>query len=308
MAEDTKYFGKTALETTRDWINSKLAAKQDTLTAGDNITIEGSTISAKTSSESDMNVMAMHNAHVRGKVLTDEYTLDEIYTMIQNRDYSDIYIGDVINVSVPAISVTGFTAATTPFLVAEIESHRNYGDTTTYDEKGHIMLVPETILGTAYMNSSNTSEGAYDGSYMDNTVMPAVQAALESAFGAAHVLTTREFLTATVDTTHTSKGVPSATGCVTFKNNWVDRKCRLMTELEVYGDDVFSSSGEDSRGGLSHQIALFRADHTAIGNRCNYWLSAVADSWGFCNVDSSGQADCTGASYGGGVRPRFIIG
>ena len=253
------------------------------------------------------NTAAAHNQFVRGKTLTDEYSLADIYAMVQARDYHDIFVGDKIKAIVPAIGATNFAGGQTEFLVAEIESHWNYGDSTPLN-KGHLLLVPSGILGSAYMNPTNTTEGAYDGSYMDDTVMPAVQTALEAAFGADHVLTAREFLTSVVNTTFATKGVPGGTGAVTFANNWVDRKVRLMTELEVYGGSVFSSSGEDDRAGLSHQIALFRMDHKAVCNRAHWWLSAVAGSTYFCSVYGVGAVTYYSASNVFGVRPRFTIG
>lgn len=253
------------------------------------------------------NTAAAHNNFIRGKVLTDEYNLDQILTMVAARDYRDIFAGDKIKVNIPAITETGFAGGVTEFLVAEIESHWNYGDNTNMN-KGHLCLVPSAYLGTAKMNETNTTEGAYEGSQMHTTTMPAVQTALESAFGADHLLTAREFLTKTVDTTHASKGIPQAMGCTIFVNNWKDCKVRLMTELEVYGSSCFSSSGEDDRGGLGHQLALFRMDNQAIYNRATWWLSAVAYSTNFCYVSGYGLVNYYGASYAYGVRPRFIIG
>jgi len=253
------------------------------------------------------NTAAAHNNFIRGKVLTDTYTLAQIYTMVAERDYHDIFVGDIIKVNVPAITATGFTAQQVEFLVAEIESHWNYGDNESMN-KGHLCLVPAGSLGTAKMNETHTTEGAYDGSQMDNTVMPAVQTALEAAFGAAHLLTAREHLSAVVDTTHASKGIPSAMGCVTYKSNWVNRKCRLMTELEVYGSSEFSSSGEDGRCGLPHQLAIFRLNPAAITIRADWWLSSVATSASFCDVDWYGFVDYGGAAHVFAVRPRFIIG
>jgi len=251
---------------------------------------------------------AAHNNFPRGKVLTDTYTLAQIYDMVEARDYHDIFVGDKIRATVPAITATGWTEQVTEFLVGEIESHKGYGDTTALDNRGHLLIVPAGTLGNAKMNETNDTTGAYDGSAMDDTVLPAVQTALEAAFGADHLLTAREFLTSVVDTTHASMSVPGAMGCVTFVNNWKDRKVRLMTELEVYGCSAFSSSGEDNRAGLGHQISLFRLDHTAIYNRAYWWLSAVCASTYFCRVDWAGVVTHTGAAHVYGVRPRFIIG
>lgn len=253
------------------------------------------------------NTAAAHNNFVRGKVLTDQYSLAEIYAMVAARDYHDIFVGDQIKVPVPAIAATGFTEATVTMLVAEIESHWNYGDSTPL-QCGHLLMVPAGVLGYAKMNDTNTTSGGYDGSDMDDTIMPAVQTALESAFGASHLLSAREFLTSVVNTSAVSKGNPTYSGSATWTSNWVDRKCRLMTELEVYGSSIFSSSGVDDLAGLSHQIALFRMDHKAIAVRAYWWLSAVSYSASFCNVDNHGSASDGNAGYSFGVRPRFIIG
>ena len=45
------------------------------------------------------NTPEAHNNFYRGKVLTDYYTLNEIYAMIANRDYHDIFVGDKIKVN-----------------------------------------------------------------------------------------------------------------------------------------------------------------------------------------------------------------
>lgn len=253
------------------------------------------------------NTAEAHNNFIRGKVLTDQYSLAEIYAMVATRDYHDIFPGDKIRVEVPAISATGFAAATATMLVAEIESHWNYGDSAPLN-RGHLLLVSEGILGSASMNASHTTAGGYEGSQMNTVVMPAVQAALETAFGASHLLAAREILTKTVNTTVASKGLPHTTGCVTDLGAWGDKKCRLMTELEAYGSSCFSSSAYDDLCGLSHQIALFRMSSKALCIRATWWLSAVCDSTDFCLVSGAGDVGYVGAGYSLGVRPRFIIG
>lgn len=52
---------------------------------------------------------------------------------------------------------------------------------------------------------------------------------------------------------------------------------------------------------------MIQANRTGAGRQW-YWLKDVADSHGFCRVDSDGYADYCWATSGGGVRPRFLIG
>ena len=77
----------------------------------------------------------------------------------------------------------------------------------------------------------------------------------------------------------------------------------------MYGTRSFSSSGYDI-GMACVQLPLFRLspDLRVEANRDWWWLSAVADSDGFCGVGSVGDADGSWASRVDGVRPRFLIG
>ena len=249
-----------------------------------------------------------HNNFYRGKVLTDEYSLNDIYEMVEARNYHDIFVGDKIIVEMGKIPKTNYAGGTTTFLVAEIESHWNYGDDNKLPlNKGHLLLIPQNTLGVAKMNN-NTQDGAYEGSEMNRTIMEEVQGVLENAFGNEHILTAKEILTDSIDPNYLSKGVPNQKGC-SDTWAWYEKKCRLMTELEVYGSSCFSSSGYDDAG-LSHQISLFRLNHKAISIRESWWLSSVSYSNSFCLVCSLGNVNRDNAagpsSYG--VRPRFIIG
>ena len=81
-----------------------------------------------------------------------------------------------------------------------------------------------------------------------------------------------------------------------------------MSEVEVYGSTVWSSSGYDT-GTACKQLPLFLFSKKAINNRGSYyWLKDVASAAYFCVVGNNGLADCNNASgthrY---VRPRFVI-
>ena len=70
------------------------------------------------------NTAELHNSIYRGKVLTDYKTYDEIMACVAAGDFSDIYMGDIIERDTGAISVTGFAAKTkTPYVIhKEIDS------------------------------------------------------------------------------------------------------------------------------------------------------------------------------------------
>ena len=81
-----------------------------------------------------------------------------------------------------------------------------------------------------------------------------------------------------------------------------------MSEVEVYGSTVWSSSGFDT-GTACMQLPLFARDKACINNRSSYyWLKDVATASYFCLVYDSGRAGYRGAGIAAlYVRPRFNL-
>ena len=81
-----------------------------------------------------------------------------------------------------------------------------------------------------------------------------------------------------------------------------------MSEIEVYGSTVWSSSGYDT-GNANRQLPLFAFSKQAQNNRtAYYWLKVVASAVFFCFVTGHGHANYGTASTADFyVRPRFII-
>ena len=248
-----------------------------------------------------------HNQIYRGgKILTDFYSYDEIIEMVQARDFSDIFVGDIIERDTPAISVTNFAAkAKTQYVVLGINSLNNHGDTPKLQNRPHLVMMPLDGLGSAYMNATNITTGGYRDSYMNKTVIPAVVTALESAFGASHVLQTREYITNTVTTTVASRGGLGWQGGSTA-GEWSNQKAILMTELEAYGATPFSSSAYDNIG-LDQQLPGMKIDKI-MNRRFHRWLRSVCHSATFCAVSAGGYPSGGNASYVLVVCPRFAIG
>lgn len=253
------------------------------------------------------NAPEAHNMVERGPVvLTDKYSYDDLMAGVADNDFSDIFIGDIIERDTPAISVTNFAAkAKTQYAVIGINSLKNHGDTPKLQNKPHLVMIPLDGLGNAYMNATNITTGGYKDSYMNTTVMPAVVTALESAFGANHVLQTREYITNTVTSTVASRAGLGWQGGSTA-GEWSDQKAILMTELEAYGATPFSSSAYDNIG-LNEQLPGMKLDR--IMNRRFYrWLRSVCYSANFCLVNAHGLPSGGNASDVLVVCPRFAIG
>ena len=165
--------------------------------------------------------------------------------------------------------------------------------------------------------SSNFILSDYKSSEMNTSVLGSVVTAGSTASGAtinqqlyaefgSHLKTTRELVSKSINTTGYNRfGVNS--GC-SNDWEWVNAQAILMSEIEVYGSIVWSSSGYDT-GNANHQFELFANSKSAINNRSAwYWLKDVASSsnWCYCNINGYSCYDGASNAYFC-VRPRFVL-
>ena len=179
--------------------------------------------------------------------------------------------------------------------------------------KNYAVIVPKDCFKTkSVMNDTNVTTGGYVGSKMYKTVLPVYAAALQTALN-NHILSHRELLTTAVSTTGNSNAGAGITG---YASNWEWKDClvKLMSEIQVYGSTVLSSSFYDT-GCDNIQFPLFRlAPNLKVaglghnGSRWWYWLSAVVSAAAFADCDNNGTSRSNNAAGDGGVRPYFCIG
>ena len=255
-----------------------------------------------------VNNAGAHNSIYRGKNLTNVYSIDEICKRISSGTFEDLYVGDYFDVSITT-SLGG--AETVRLILAGFDLYWNNGDTAL--TKHHAVVVPRDCFKTkAKMNDSNVTTGGYAGSKMHTTVLPVYEAALKNVLN-NHIITYRGLLTTSVSETGNSNAGAGYTG---YANNWEwrDTKLRLMSEIQVYGSNVFSSSFYDT-GEANIQFPLFRlapdlkvAGLGHNGSRMWYWLSAVVSAAAFALCSHDGGSLALAAAGDGGVRPHFCIG
>ena len=120
-------------------------------------------------------------------------------------------------------------------------------------------------------------------------------------------------VTTAVSTTGNSNAGAGITG---YASNWEWKDClvKLMSEIQVYGSTVLSSSFYDT-GCDNIQFPLFRlAPNLKVaglghnGSRWWYWLSAVVSAAAFAFCRGDGGSSSGNAAGDGGVRPYFCIG
>lgn len=251
------------------------------------ITVENLHKGLQTDIDSVRNVLAdgaaAHNCIYRGKNLGTSVTAEQ-YAAISSGKFTDLYIGDYW-------VIKGVT-----YRIAAFDYYYNCGDTNF--TKHHAVIVPDTSLYKAQMNTSNVTTGGYTGSAMYKSNLAQAKTTIKAAFGSAHVLTKRELLANAVN-----GNTPSGWA-------WFDSDVELMNEVQAYGSVAWGAHDGNGYNVASGdgQFPLFMFDRTKLHNREDYWLRDVASATYFSFVGSGGGAYAGNASHSFGVRPAFCIG
>ena len=225
-----------------------------------------------------------HNAIYRGKFLGNSVT-EEQYAAISAGTFDDLYIGDYWMIGGVNYRIGAFNY----FLhTGDIECTTN-----------HVVIVPDTCLYNAAMNSTTTTAGGYVGSVMYKSNLKQAKTTIKSAFS-GHILKHRIFLTNAVANGRASAGA------------WVDSEIELMCEQMVYGSGIFSPVSDGKNVPYNYlvektQLPLFQHEPSRICNINNWWLRDVITASRFAGVTSYGTADASDALNYRGVRPAFCI-
>ena len=258
------------------------------------------------------NNAAAHNGIFRGKDLTS-LGIEEICSRISSGLFTDLYIGDYFDIT---ISTSFTTSEVVRCVLAGFDTYWNNGDTPFRSH--HAVIVPKNCFtATAAMNPTNTTDGGFVGSNMWTTILPVYKDALQSALG-NHILEHKTLLTNTIGADLNSNAGAGFKGA-SSNWAWTSTYLSLLSEIQVYGSNVFSSSFYDT-GCDNLQLPLFALDPTAkvcklggtddasASNRYWYWLRNVASASLFAIVANNGGSGYGYASRSGGVRPLFCIG
>lgn len=225
-----------------------------------------------------------HNAVYRGKCIGESAT-DAQYAAIAAGTFDDLYIGDY------------WTIGSVNYRLGAFDYFINSGDTACTAH--HVVIVPDTCLYNAAMNSTNATDGGYVGSEMYKSNLEQAKTTVKSAFS-GHVLKHRLRLT------------NAAKSGITSGDAWYDSEVDLMCEQMVYGSGIFQPVSDGSNTPFNYmveksQLPLFQHEPSRICNREAWWLRDVISFRSFANVYEHGIADNSGATNYFGVRPFFCI-
>lgn len=308
----------------------------------------GEQIDAKLASIDSMfeNAQA-HNNLFRGANLTSKYTVAQLYTKVHAGDFSDLYLGDYINVSLTTSLYKKFTgtefaegttyyersgthlawtyAATTD---TEYDSQKTYYTMSTVTETVAMMIAHFDY----YMNVGDSSPITYHhvvlisrtglktSSYMNptNTTVGAyynseMHQTILPCYAAAFSTALENHVRTWRDrlSTEMTAATPSMAGGGLNGSatawDWKNTNIRLMNEAQVYGTGIWSSSAYDY-GCENRQLAVFRFISPVQYERAYYWLSSVVSSTYFANVGTYGIAISGSAGSAINVRPLIVFG
>lgn len=231
-----------------------------------------------------VNSIPFHNSYPRCKYLGTSIT-DAQNTAIKNRTYDDLFIGDY------------WTINGVNWRIVAIDYYYNVGDTNF--DKGNIIVMPDTVLYNAQMNTENTTAGAYAGSLMRTQNLNNARTIAQNAFG-SHLANHRILLANAVDDSG-----PSDWG-------WYDSDgVELPNEVQIYGTRIWGSAlkGFDVAT-QKQQFPLFALAPQFVNIRQTYWLqdvSSKAYTNNFISALSSGYASSNLVSNSFGVRPAVTL-
>ena len=226
-----------------------------------------------------------HNAIYRGKYLGTNVTAAQ-YAAIAAGTFDDLYIGDY------------WTIGGVNYRIAAFDYWLNCGDTACTDH--HVVIVPDTCLYNAAMNSTNTTDGGYMGAKLNLSGLEKAKDMAKNAFGESHLMGRRIYLTTEVTSGKASNG------------SWFNDSITIMCEQMVYGSGIFSPVSDGSTVPDNHcveksQLPLFQHEPSRICNRSAWWLRDVITASGFALVGYNGIANYGNATTVLGVRPYFCI-
>ena len=212
----------------------------------------------------------MHRNVFRGKNL-GEFITDEQLAAIRDGSFADLYVGDYWEKD-------GVRSR-----IADI----NYWKGVGYQEsvqKPHILIVPDTILGSGQMHTSNSTSGGYKSSTMKNARLNQIANSLPDAF--KNILISHRMF---------SDGA------------WINASVDLMNEVMVHGTCICTDNSNKQTSD-TQQLAMFRLVPELKTIGANYWLRNLSSAQTYTLVSQYGDASNDMATSTYGIRPVFGIG
>ena len=238
------------------------------------------------------------------------------------KPYEDIHVGDYIDMGRTVTCPDSYNSTVGSQYVTVASCGGFYGNGDSGITYPHLIMVPgKGFGGTQHFGRhamhASTPHPGYVSSDMNQSVLGPVVTEGSIATGAtinqqlyyifgSHLKTIKSLLATAMSSSLYNRF--GSAGGASSGWEWQSVQTRLMSEIEVYGSIVWSSSGYDT-GDANHQFELFRFSKSAVNNRsAYYWLKDAASSSYFCTCYNRGNSDYFAAINGYNyVRPCFVL-
>lgn len=247
------------------------------------------------------------NGLYRGNNLGTFSSIAQIETFLNEHSvaeglFSGLYLGDCLTLSFQVTNPDTNTIYTesSDWMIAGFDIKTNIGDSVTSSH--HIALIPKTsLLYDHSMNAAETEQtinvNGYAGSLMHTSWLASIITGLRELFD-THVLSQRCYITTSSD----------STTYVSSAASFVSTYATLLTESQVYGYTVYSSSGLDVGEGY-FKLPVFNFINPSEFGRKGFWLRSTAPyANSFCAYAVDGYPTYEVATTALGVRPMILIG
>lgn len=204
--------------------------------------------------------------------LGESITAEQLAT-IRDGSFKDLYVGDY------------WEKDGVKYRIADINYWKNVGYPESEKvQKPHVLIVPDTILGSGQMNANNSTAGGYRNSAMKTARLNQIADSLPDTF--KNILISHRMFS---------------------DGSWGNTSVDLMNEVMVHGTYICTDNNNKQTSD-TQQLSLFRLcpELKSIGQ--NYWLRNVAGSQTYTLISQYGDASSDMATSTYGIRPVFAVG
>lgn len=251
------------------------------------------------------------NSRFEYKDITAMFDAGTVSQDIANNDFSKYSLGNYIKktITIPAYKNGTTDVPATTVTVRIVFAHFNlfYSgelpdvDTPYIEDNFSNIITPHIAciicdLPNCAMNPSNTTEGGYLNSYMQRTFLSGRVITALSGIGITisdHLVNHKKMFTNSIKNDGISRhGNPN--GC-SNSWEWKDEYISLMSEIQLFGSIIWSSSGFDT-GEANEKLAIFNFIRPSklFGNK-NIWLRDIASLAAFADLGGDGNANSLNA-------------
>ena len=302
-------------------ITTSIAENNDGLVTSGNIYIITHNLDTRINNFENNLGSVLCNQRYRQADVTAAWDNGTISTAIANQSFENIQLGNYITKTLSLPILNGHIDAengTSTDYRCQIKfvdanafyGYDNYAVTATPHMAALIFGLPND-----YMNPTNSTTTAadtgtgytgYAGSYMHVKYLPAVVKALNNALGNGHLVAHNMLMGTAVGSSLVNR-FGSAGGATSSWGWQMNQYITLMTEAQIYGGTIWSSSGYDT-GQANTKLAAFNLVrwNKFCGNKY-MWLRDVASGSHFCLADGRGIGASNWAAGSYCVVPLILL-